>query len=32
MGCYEPDDEIESCNKWSLRGLLDTARLPEAGS
>jgi hypothetical protein len=32
MGCYEPDDEIASCNKWSLRGLLDTARLPEAGS
>jgi hypothetical protein len=27
MGCYEPDDEIASCNKWSLRGLLDTARL-----
>jgi len=22
-------DEIASCNKWSLRGLLDTARLPE---
>jgi hypothetical protein len=32
MGCYEPDDEIASCNKWSLRELLDTARLPEAGS
>jgi hypothetical protein len=31
MGCYEPDDEIAGCNKWSLRGLLDTARFPEAG-
>ena len=20
MGSYEPDDEIASCNKWSLRG------------
>jgi hypothetical protein len=32
MGCYEPNDEIASCNTWSLRGLLDTVRLPEAGS